>query len=153
MGLQGWNLSPSWSESNSISSMKYSHVMVVCSSPFFILGKIAFGPSWWAARYNLALFFLFLASCCYVFRTHFKRETIVAFVLIMMVGSMFPHNVRNFYGEVFTATLVASGVLLLRSRPAWGGGAVALAVANTPATLVGLALGVGSYIFYTKRLR
>lgn len=127
--------------------------MVVCSVPFFILGKHVFGPSWWVARFNLTLFLLFLAFCWYAFRAHFRRETIVAFILIMLIGSMFPYNISNFFGEVFTATLVASGVLLLRRRPVWGGGAVALAVANTPAALVGVALGVGSYIFCTKRLR
>jgi hypothetical protein len=79
-----------------------------------------------------------------------------AFLLLLTLTSMFPYHLTQFYGEVFTAVLVAVGLAFatLHRRGALGGLAlVAVGVANTPATIAGLGLALVKYIWGTRRLR
>lgn len=76
------------------------------------------------------------------------------FVLIVLACSMFPAHVQTFYGEVFTAVWSAAGIaFLLEGRWLLGTILTAVAVANTPPALVGLALVVLDRLITERRLR
>jgi hypothetical protein len=67
---------------------------------------------------------------------------------------MFPNHVLDFFGEPLTTVLVAVGfVAVERGYPIAGWAAAIVGVANTPATMVGLAAAAGVRAWRTRRLR
>ena len=62
------------------------------------------------------------------------------FCLLVMCGGLFGDAIRHFYGENFTALLVAIGSLWLACGCVWGNVCLVIGVANTPATLLAYGL-------------
>jgi hypothetical protein len=134
--------------------MKYSFIGPLFSAPLWYLGGIVKSHWWWVGRYNLILFLLGLVAFWLIFRNHLDAGIVRKFMLLLIAASMFPAHVIYYYGEMFTAVLVGAGlaaVMIRRSRAAWA--AVAVGVANTPATIVGLVLVIGKRILDSRRLR
>ncbi len=142
------------------------------ASRYSLIGPIFAAPLWWlgnlnggvggamteAQRYNPLLFGLGVVALYLILRRRLDGRLTRAFLLILTIASMFPYHLTQFYGEVFTALLVAIGLsaATLSGRTGWrrtGWGLVALGVANTPATLAGLALVTVQRIWASGRLR
>ena len=108
--------------------------------------------------FNLTVFILGLIALNLLLRRYLEPGTLRRFLLLLVVGSMFPAALATYYGETFTAITVGVGLAaaLLAARRlgrAAGWAAVALGVANTPATLLALAGALLGRMWATRRLR
>ena len=121
---------------------KYSLIGPFFSIPLLVIGRQLGHPEEWICFYNLTLFSLCLLLSYFLLRNHIDRALLRKFFLVLIYGSMFVAHLSFYYGEVFTALCVGFGVLVAFRRFTRIGGwvAVALGVANTPATLIGLGL-------------
>jgi hypothetical protein len=131
-----------------ISSRKYSMIGPLFSSPLWLLGNATHSPFGALARYNWTIFALCLGATYWLLRDRVERRLLRVFFLLLIAASMFPNHLRGYYGETFTALLAGMGILLVACGYRVGGWvAVVLGVANTPATLVGMALVVVRRVF------
>jgi hypothetical protein len=143
---------------NGAISTKYSLLGPIFAAPLWWLGKVVATPATGVGWFNTSLFGLCLLSLYLSLRKHVEGHLLRAFLLLLTLASMVPYHLTQFYGEVFTATLVAAGlaaaVLTRRAGGRLAGWlAVALGVANTPATLAGLVIVVGQRVWARRKLR
>jgi len=140
---------------HNIPDIKYSLVGPSFALPLVWIGRKLGDAYDWAITYNQLLFALTLLASYFLLRKHMDRALLRKFYLLLIIGSMFVAHLAFFYGEVFTALLVGFGVLIASLRTekwaAWV--LVVLGVANTSATLGGLALLLLKKLFDSKRLR
>ena len=124
------------------------------------LGKLYESAEWWIARFNCFVF----AGGLFVFYRLLKDKldpsVVRKFLLILLIGSMFPSHLKDFYGEVFTAVVVGAALLATQvghprwSRWAgWGWAGVVVGAVNTPAAMVGVGTVAASETLYKKRFR
>lgn len=126
-------------EHGKLSDIPYSMVGPAFSIPFWLLGKLYMTPAWWLSRYNLFVFAIGLLVLYFLLRNRIDRGLIRKFFLVLIVASMFANHLLDYYGEVFTAILVAAGIVMFMTRRSLSGwSAVVLGVINTPASVVGL---------------
>jgi hypothetical protein len=122
-----------------VAEQRYSYVGPLAAAPIWIQNART-RRMWWAERFNVILLAAGAAAAWRLLRGSASPAVRASFVLILVAAGMMPNHVRNFYGEVFTAVTVATGllvVLVANHRAGWV--LVALGVANTPASLGGLA--------------
>jgi len=134
---------------------RFSLIGPFFSIPLWLIGNQLGDPKTWTSLYNLTVFSLCLLLSYFLLRNHVDRGLLRKFFLVLMYGSMFVAHLGLYFGEVFTALCVGFGVFVTfrRFTPIGGWVAVALGVANTPATLVGLGLLVLKRMVDSKRLR
>lgn len=141
-------------EHGKLSDMPYSMVGPVFSIPFWLLGKLFMTPAWWISRYNLFVFAIGLLVLYFLLRNRMDRGLIRTFFLVLIVASMFANHLLDYYGEVFTAILVAVGIVLfMTGRSLAGWSTVVLGVINTPASIVALGCVVLKRALDDKRWR
>jgi hypothetical protein len=137
---------------------KYSLIGPLFAYPLLRIGnKLGRGYQWISA-YNFVLFCCVLLVTYFLLRNRMDRSLLRKFFLILVVASMFPVHLGFFYGEVFTALCVGMGILIVYARykrfvTSIGWIAIILGVANTPATILGLAFMMLKKSFDSKRLR
>ncbi len=139
-----------------LAATKYSLIGPIFAAPLWFIGRIFSDSAAWVMSYNTLVFALGALALYLLLREHVEGRLLRAFLLLLTVASMFPYHLTQFYGEVFTAVLVAVGLAIVaRSRRSALGGLalVVVGVANTPAPLVGLALALAQRIWQTRRLR
>jgi hypothetical protein len=137
-----------------LDASQFSLIGPLFSAPFWLVGRLFGSPRDGVAVYNLLVFVAGLfAVRGLLFRAGLGRVA-RRLPLLLVYASMFAAHVQHYFGEVFTAVLVAVGLLAvaLRGR-SWGWGLAALGAANTPAALVGLALTAGVHSLATRRWR
>jgi hypothetical protein len=140
--------------SGAIVNSRYSLIGPLFAAPLWFLGKALETSEWWVARFNTLFLGLGLLAFYLLLRNRMDRGLLRAFLLLLLVASMFPAHVEQFYGEVFTALCVAIGVILLFTRARWGGwAALIIGVANTPAAILGLILMFITRTLQSRRLR
>ena len=116
---------------------KYSLIGPLGALPLVALGTLAENPYAAAGLYNFAVFaialFVLWFELGHVLPDSVRRRTL----LLLVAGSMFAAHQREFYGEVFTAVLLAVGsVRLVRRCDLSGWLLIGLGIANTPPTIV-----------------
>lgn len=138
-----------------LSAMPYSFIGPLFSVPFFLLGKFAADARVVVVRFNFVIFVLGLFFLNHLLRDYLESSIRRKFFLILIFGSMFPHHLADYYGEVFTAILVASGVLAVTTEkyPKLGWTAIILGVANIPASVIGLGFIILAFCLKKKRWR
>ncbi len=136
-------------------SARWPLIGTLTALPLWYAGSLVESPAWWLARYNALLFALAVGALWLLLKDKIDRGLLRTLLLVLVAASMFPGHVVAFFGsEVFTAVLVGVGLIaLVTGRPRLGWGAVILGVANTPASLVGLALVVLVWTWRTRQLR
>lgn len=141
-------------EQNTISPTKYSLVSSIFSIPFYWIGFFYKSPSFWCARYNYFIFIIGLIFSYKILSNFLDRGILIKFVLLLIIGSMFPHHLRHYYGEVFTTIFVFVGILgVTLIQTIWMWMFLILGIVNTPASIVGFTLVVLERIWTNKRLR
>lgn len=141
-------------ERRPVSPILYSLVGPLFSAPLYYLGKAVYDPPWWCSLYNTVLLAGGLLALVGLLRKHFDRRVLRLFCLLMVAGSMFPNHVRDYFGEMFTAMLVAIGIAALSvGRDALGWTTMVIGVVNTPATVIGLMFVALRHVRQTRRLR
>lgn len=132
---------------------KFSHVGPVFSAPLLLLDRALGTGETILVQYNWLLLALGVAALARLLRPIVSDDVRWRFLALLVVGSMFPANTLNYFGETFTAVAVAVGTAAVVVRRAWWGWPlVALGVANTPATAVGLALALLVYCWHERRV-
>jgi hypothetical protein len=117
---------------------KYSLIGPLYSAPLWLAGQLAGAREAWVAHYNDIVFALGLLAFYRMLRDRMPREVLRTFLLLLVFASMFAKHVTLYYGEVFTAVLVAVGTIAVVTERRGGWAAIVTGVANTPAALVGL---------------
>jgi hypothetical protein len=137
-----------------VSATHFSLVGPLFSTPLWLLGRLGPSPETWCAGYNYVLFVLAILLMDRLLRGAVSGPVRRRFLLLLVYGSMFPHHVQDYYGEVFTAVLVAVGLLAVAVHGSpWGWPSVVLGAINAPATTVGVFLAAGAWCLWTRRLR
>jgi hypothetical protein len=137
-----------------ISGDKYSLIGPLFATPLWLLGHLVRDPVWWVARFNLVFFGLGLLAIYLILKDKVDRGLIRKFLIILAVVSMFPNLLTTFYGETFTAVTIGVGVLAALFGPSlFGWVTIAVGVANTPATLVGMGLATLTRVLQTGRIK
>jgi hypothetical protein len=141
-------------EWHDLSSMPYSMIGPLISSPLYLFGRTFDAAEWWCARFNVIVFVAGLYAMNELLRGQVQRDVRARFLLLLMAASMFPAHVEGYFAEVFTAVLVAAGLLAV-GRGHWlaGWSAAVVGAANTPASVVGLGLASLMQTWNTRRLR
>jgi hypothetical protein len=141
-------------EQGTLSPEPYSLIGPAFSTPLYLLGRLTRSARYWAARYN---FVLFVGGLAVVYRLLARRvdaNLARTVLLLLLAASMFPHHVRDFFGEAFSAVLATVGVLAVTlAGAAWGWVALVAATGNMPSMIVGLALVTLENIWRRRRLR
>jgi hypothetical protein len=144
-----------------IPDTKYSLIMPLFAAPLWFLGALSGDTAQTkiqTQRFNPLLMGISIIIFYLLLRRRIDGRVLRTFLLLLLLASMFPYSLTQFYGEPFTALYVALGLLIaglsapLPKRLA-GWALVALGVANTPATLLGLAVMVVQRIWVSKRWR
>ena len=133
---------------------RYPMVGPLCSAPLFYLSALYKDPHWWLSRFNSFLFLGALALLPRLLRPCLPAGSGRRFALLLLVATMFPKHVTDYYGEVFSATLAAVGTaLFVRRRFGLGVAGLALGLANTPAALFATAGAALPFAWGERRLR
>jgi hypothetical protein len=137
-----------------LAATSFSLVGPLSSAPLYFLGRVIASPSWWCARFNTLVLLAGISVMWQLLRGEVAPELFRKFALLLIAGSMFPNHILDYFGEVYTAVLVATGLLAVQLRHrVTGWTAVIAGVVNTPATLVGLAAAAVVLSWRTRRLR
>ncbi|GIJ12505.1 hypothetical protein ACFFMR_02650 [Micromonospora andamanensis] len=123
----------------------YSMIGPLFAAPLWILSQYTGNTEGLLGNYNPLLFCLMLGAFYLMLRRHVDAGLLRRFLLILTTGSMIAPHLADFYGETFTMSTVGVGLLALALRRppkgiragAWA--LIVLGVANTPASIVGLA--------------
>ena len=134
-----------WLEEGVRPAVKWPLIGTVLGTPFFYLGRIIRTPEWWMYAYPALIAGASLVILDVLLKPHLETAPRRRFLLLLLMASMVPYQLRSLSAETFNLFLLAIGfVALLEERWVSGFVAVALGGANMPATLggVGLALVV-----------
>jgi hypothetical protein len=138
-----------------LSSSQFSLVMPLVSAPLLLLGELNRSPDWWAARFNVIVVAAGLLAAFRLLRGWVDTGLLAKLVLLLLFASFLTNRLRDYNAEVFTATVVALGIVILTTgrRAVIGWTWIVIGVVNVPATLVGLALVAAYESVHRRRLR
>jgi hypothetical protein len=138
-----------------LTDSKYSLVMPIASAPFLLLGRIVESPEWWAARFNVLVVAAGAVAAWRVLRGRSDPAVLRRTLLVLLAASLLANRLRDYNAEVFSATLVALGILCIvtdrHTLLGWAG--IVVACVNTPAAIVALVPLVAAEALRTRRLR
>ncbi len=137
-----------------ISNTKYPLIGSLPAIPLILLGHVIASPEWWASRYNVIVYAAGLWLMYRLLRDRLDRDVLAAFLLLLGTTAMIPASLTGFGAEMFTVMAAGTGLA------AWTSGRwktatllLGLAIANVPATIVGVALAMGWWAWRMKRVR
>jgi len=134
--------------------MKYSLIGPLFSAPLYLLGKWIGTPEWWVARFNTIFFGLGALLIYQVLHHSISSRLLRRFLLLTMLASMMSQELLGYGAEAFSAVSVAAGLAAwITGRWVFGSVLLSLGVANTPGTIIGLALAMLVWAFHEKRFR
>jgi len=137
-----------------VSPMPYSLVGPLFSWPLWLAGRFGPSPLFWCSGYNLCLFTAGLLLLNHLLRYVAPAPLRRRFLLLLVFASPFTFATQDYYGETFTAILVAVGTLaVLTRRNFWGWPCIVLGAVNTPGCVVGLFLASLYALAATRRWR
>jgi hypothetical protein len=138
-----------------LSASPFSLVMPLVSSPLLLLGKLVRSPQWWAARFNVVFVAGGALVALRILRDHVDASLLRKLLLVLLFASFLTSRLRGYNAEVFTATLVAIGLVLITTcaRTFAGWTVIVVGVVNTPAAFVGAALLASAEMIRTRRFR
>ena len=131
---------------------RFSYIGPLFASPFWLLTS-AGSLLWWCARFNVLVLGAGAAAAWWVLRQSMPASERTSFVLLLVAAGMMPNATRDFYGELFSAVMVGTGLLIIVARGWWPGWmAVVLGVANMPGAAVGLLFVAIARFWKNRRL-
>jgi hypothetical protein len=143
-----------WLGGSGVPNTKYQLIGSLPSVPLMLLGRLIASPEWWVSRYNVLVYAAGIGLLYAMLRRHLAADVLAAFLLLLGTTAMLPNSLMGFGAETFTVMAAGTGLL------AWSVGRwktatllLGLAIANQPATIVGVALALGWWAWRQKRLR
>jgi hypothetical protein len=141
-------------EKGHLSDVKWPLVGTYLSAPLFLLGKAVLEPEWWVSRYNALLLVAGSLVAWRVLTGSLRASLLRRFLLLLTSASMLPNATTTLGAETFNvAGLLVGYSAWCTDRFVLGAIVLALAVANVPPTLVGLALAMAYWGLKERRLR
>ncbi len=137
-----------------IPNTKYPLVGSLPAIPLILLGHVIASPEWWVSRYNVIVYAAGLGLMYRFLRKRLDHDVLGAFLLLLGTTAMIPASLTGFGAETFTVMATGTG-LAAWSSCRWKTAVVllALAIANVPATIVGVALAMAWWAWRMKRVR
>lgn len=136
------------------SSTEFPLVGTVLSAPLALLGRWVQSPEWWVARYNVVLAGPGLLALWRLLRARVDGPVLRSSLLLLLGGSMLTHQLSAYGAETFNVLALGVGLAAWTGgRQALGGVALALGMANVPATSIGVALALGDWGIRHRRVR
>jgi hypothetical protein len=136
------------------SSTAYPLLGTLLSAPLYLLGRWLGSPEWWVARYNLVLAAVGLVAFWRLLKARVEAPVLGGFLLLLLAGSMLTHQLSAYGAETFNVLALGLGLAAWTGgRQVLGGTALALGMANVPATSIGVALALGDWGLRHRRLR
>jgi len=133
---------------------KYSIVGPIFASPLWVIGNMLDDTERIVLKYNFVLFILAIIFMFYLLKDKIDKNILLSFFTILIFASMFSHHTQFFFGEVFTALLVTTGILAINfGKPLIGWILFILGVVNTPATIFAALLVVIVKAIKKRQLR
>ena len=121
-----------------LSPDRYSYIGPLFASPLWVFGDARL---WWTARFNVLVLALGAAAAWWATRRAIPPTERAMAVLLLVAAGMMPNAALDFYGELFSAAAVGTGLLIVTVRGSWLGWiGIVLGVANMPASGAGLVL-------------
>lgn len=137
-----------------ISNTKYPLVGSLPAIPLILLGHVVASPEWWASRYNVIVYAAGLWLMYRLLRDRMDHDVLAAFFLLLGTTAMIPASLTGFGAETFTVMAAGTGLAAWTSgRWKTATALLGLAIANEPATIVGVALAMGWCAWRFKRFR
>jgi len=140
-----------------IPSEKYSLYGPLAATPFWYLGEALDRNPDTVFVFNRVIFLAGLAGLWVTLRPLLSDDERQRFIVLLLLGSMFPYHVMSFFAEVFHAVCVGLGLALIVVRPGWlsrlGCVLVVWGTANVPAASVGLAFAALVLTWQRRKLR
>jgi hypothetical protein len=146
-------------QNHHLSTVPYSLIGPLFAAALWYLGKHYNTVSQTVSAYNTLLFLAAVIALVLLLIDRLDYRLVRRFLLLLIAGTMIAPNLRDFYGETFTATTVGVGLLAVAlpgttlATRVVGWVAVVLGVANTPAALVGLGLACAVLAVRRRKLR
>src|SRR5687768_9476904 len=123
-----------------LSGERFSYIGPLFASPFWLFADSG-SLVWWGARYNVLVLAAGAAAAWWALGRALPEAERASFLLLLVATGMIPNAVRDFYGELFSAVTIGTGLLIVTARGSWRGWIpVVLGVANMPGSAPGLAL-------------
>lgn len=137
-------------KNGTIEPMKYSIVGPLFSLPLAFIDNV-FTIEFFLQRYNFLLFYIGVYCLYKLLYTEKEKHFLSIFAGLLFFASLFPVHLLHYYGEVFSATLMMIGIVLIqKNKKLMGWVLMILSVANTPATLFPLVLLCAYKIIFEK---
>ena len=96
-----------------LTDSSYSLVMPLASVPFLLLGHVVESQEWWAARFNVIVVAAGALVAWRLLRGRADLSLLRRMLLMLLSASLLAHQLRGYDAEVFSATLVALGMLCI----------------------------------------
>ena len=137
-----------------VTPMRYSSIGPIFSLPLWLVSLVFKDPAPVVARYNFILFAIFILILYRWLKNQYTKPFLLVFLLFLTFGSMFPGNLLNYYGEVFSAACLALGAVGLSIKKRWlGWTLMILAVMNAPALFIPFTLVVFYMAWESRQFR
>ena len=131
-----------------LATERYSYIGPLFASPLWVFGDTRL---WWAARFNVLVLAAGVAAAAWAMRKAATPDERATGILLIAATGVMPNATLDFYGELFSAVMVGTGLLIVTLRgSSLGWIPVVLGVANMPASGAGLLL-VALWRFRTSR--
>jgi hypothetical protein len=153
-GRQRFDALQSLLAGHGVPTTKYPLIGSIPAIPLIMLGHLIASPEWWASRYNVIVYAAGLGFMYRLLRGRLDHDMLAAFVLLLGTTAMIPASLTGFGAETFTVMAAGTGLAAWTSGR-WKTATVllGLAIANVPATIVGVALALGWWAWRIKRVR
>jgi hypothetical protein len=133
-----------------LATERYSYIGPLFASPLWIFGDARL---WWCARFNVLTLAAAVAGIWWATRSAAVADERATFVLLLVATGMMPNATLDFYGELFSAVAVGTGLLIVTLRGRGAGWIfVVLGVANMPASGGGLLLAAMWRFWRSRRI-
>lgn len=138
-----------------LTNSRYSLVMPLVSAPLLKLGNHIESPIYWAVHFNVIVVAAGALIAYLLLRRRYDARLFRLVVLVLLFASFLTNRLRDYNAETLTATLVTLGIICLATgrHTVFGWAAIVIGVANTPATIIALALMAIVHAVRTRRLR
>jgi hypothetical protein len=155
-GAMRYDALSTYLETGKMPHVKLSLVGPFFSTPLYYLGKRLWkDPRAACAYYNWVLLGVCLVVLARLLRSQLPAQTARRFLLVLVAASMFAFHAGPYYGEVFTAVCVGTGILSVCTRrtSVLGWTAIVLGTVNTPASGVGAVAVCGLFGLQRRQFR
>jgi len=150
-GMVRFNFISEFIDKGILTPMKYSMIGPIFSIPLAWADYFTKGH-FFLLRYNLILLCMASFVIYKLLNKKFSHQFLITFTAILFFGSMYPGNITQYYGEVFSSLTAFIGIVMIAVYNApLGWILLILSVSNTPITIIPLLIITFYIILKSKK--